>query len=270
LGYAHYEAWGNVLHTVRTGESAFENRFGGMSAVEYFSKPENEKNAQLFQKYISSVTELLNDRVAASYDWSNFKKLIDIGGGQGALVNAVISVNKNIQAVVFDHDEPEPEPEHEPELVSSDEKGEGGPQLRDSKRRITFVEGDFFEGVPEGGDIYTIKWILHDWDDDKCGVILDNIHNAIEKSSHSRLLVLEPIVKPIGGPISNEETIDFAALMDTNMMTILGGKERTEEEFRTLLGCHGFSFLRSIMIHPFLNIVEAKVDASFKRLSSTK
>jgi len=160
------------------------------------------------------------------------------------LVAAVAAVNKNIEAVIFDQEQNE-EVEPASERIGAD------------SQRIKFVGGDFFEGVPAGGDIYTIKWILHDWDDEKCGAILDNIYNSIEKSPHSRLLVLESIVKPIGVP--TDGNVDFAALLDTNMMTILGGKERTEQEFQILLGEHGFTFLRSINIHPFLNIVEAKL-----------
>jgi len=196
-------------------------------------------------KRTQSVTNLLNDRVVASYDWSSFKKLVDIGGGRGALVAAVASINKNIEAIIFDQEQNE-----DAELAT---EGIGG-----DSQRIKFIGGDFFEGVPAGGDIYTIKWILHDWDDEKCGVILDNIYNSIEKSPHSRLLVLESIVKPIG-VVPTDGNVDFAALLDTNMMTILGGKERTEEEFQILLREHGFTFLRSINIHPFLNIVEAKL-----------
>jgi len=167
---------------------------------------------------------------------------VDLGGGRGALVNAVMSVNDNIEVVIFD----------QPHVVKA-----ASEDVPHDPKRVKFVGGDFFQSVPEGGDVYTMKWILHDWDDKKSGLILDSIHRSIEKSPHSRLLLFEMIVQPIG--TNSGEFVDFAALLDTNMMVVAGGKERTEEEFQILVGKHGFRFLRATNIHPFLNIIESEL-----------
>lgn len=221
LGEEHYPAWENVLYSVRTGEIAFNDRFG-MSNWEFWSK--NPEHAEIFNKGMSDLTALTEPALIAAYDFSSFKKIIDIGGGRGTLLTSILRQNEGATGVIFDLP-------HVIELARQDAETAA---IAD---RCQLVEGDFFESVTEGGDAYTLKWILHDWNDEQCVTILKNCRRAM--SPTSKLLVIEAVL-----PGRNEPSLN--KFMDLNMLVMTGGCERTESEYRDLFQAAGFSFSRAI------------------------
>jgi hypothetical protein len=231
LGQEHYPAWGNLMHSVKSGEIAFDNLYG-MNIWQYFAK--NPDDATVFNNSMSGVTAVANETITSSYDFSGFHQLVDVGGGHGGLAMGILKKNPNLKAIVFDA----------PEVISGTREKITGAGLTD---RCEAVSGDFFQSVPAGGDIYILKWIIHDWDDEKSIRILRNIRQQMS----SRLIIVDTVV-----PEGNEP--HFSKFFDLNMLVMTGGKERTEAEFRQLLLSAGFKLLRVIPTDLPTSIVEAQ------------
>jgi len=221
LGEEHYPAWENMLYSVRTGEIAFNDRFG-MSNWEFWSK--NPEHADIFNKGMSDLTALTEPALIAACDFSPFSKIVDVGGGRGTLLTSILRQNEEATGIVFDLP-------HVIEFAREDSETAaiGG--------RCQLVEGDFFESVAEGGDAYILKWILHDWNDEQCVTILKNCRRAM--SPKGKLLVIESVL-----PGRNEPSLN--KFMDLNMLVMTGGCERTESEYRDLFEAAGFSLSRAI------------------------
>ena len=233
LGQEHYPAWGNLMHSVKTGEIAFDNFFG-MDIWKYFS--ENPEDAAVFNNSMSNVTAATNEVITSLYDFSGFNKLVDVGGGHGGLITLLLKSNPNLKGVLFDA----------PEVIEGARPKVEAAGLAD---RCETMGGDFFREVPGGGDAYIMKWIIHDWDDRKSNMILRNIRNQI--SPNGRLIVVDCVV-----PETNEP--HFSKFIDMNMLVMTGGKERTEKEFQELLSAAGFRLLRVIQTGMPTSIVEAE------------
>ncbi len=234
LGEMHYAAWGNILHTVKTGEIAFDAHFG-MNVWEYL---ENEaEKADNFNRYMAGSSELLNQAISQKYDFSGYNTLVDVGGGLGGMISAILNANPELKGIVFDA----------PSVVAKSkeflaERGLSG--------RAEAIGGDFFESVPAGGDIYSMRWILHDWEDSKCLTILENIKKVMPKNG--KLLLAEAVVPESGEP-------HFSKFFDLIMLTMTGGRERTEAEWTTLLSKAGFKIEQIIPTESFLSIIETVV-----------
>ena len=233
LGEEHYPAWGNLMHSVKTGEIAFDNAFE-MNIWEYFAK--NPEKGALFNNSMSGVTAVVNEAITSGYDFSKFGKLVDVGGGHGALITGILKKNPNLKGVVFDA----------PEVISGTREKIAAARLSD---RCETVGGDFFQAVPAGGDAYILKWIIHDWDDEKSIRILRNIRQHV--SGDSRLIVVDAVVPETDVP-------DFSKFFDLNMLVMTGGKERTEAEFRQLFQSAGFKLLRVIKTDLPTSIIEGQ------------
>ena len=233
LGQEHYPAWGNLMHSVKTGEIAFDNFFG-MDIWKYFSK--NPEDAGVFNNSMSAVTAATNEAITSLYDFSSFKKLVDVGGGHGGLITGILKRNPNLKGVLFDA----------PEVIEGARQKIEAAGLTD---RCETVPGDFFQAVPAGGDVYIMKWIIHDWDDQKSNTILRHIRNQIP--ANGRLILVDCVV-----PETNEP--HFSKFIDMNMLVMTGGKERTEKEFQELLSAAGFKLLRVIPTELPTSIVEAE------------
>jgi len=233
LGEEHYPAWGNLMHSVKTGEIAFDNFFE-MNVWEYFAK--NPEKGALFNDSMSGITAATNEAITSAYDFSGFRTLVDIGGGHGGLMTGILKKNPNLKGVVFDA----------PEVISGTREKIATAGLSD---RCEIASGDFFQSVPSGGDTYILKWIIHDWDDEKSIRILRNCRQHM--SADSRLIILDTVV-----PETDE--LDFSKFFDLNMLVMTGGKERTEAEFRQLLQSAGFKLLRVIPTELPTSLVEAQ------------
>jgi len=232
LGQEHFPAWGNLMHSVKTGEIAFDNLFK-QNAWEYYAQ--NPEDASNFNMSMKGLTEMVNAAVLAAYDFSGVNKLIDIAGGTGRLISAILNAHPQMRGVLFDL----------PHVIA-----EAGPLLAAAgvSDRCETTAGDFFKSVTEGGDAYIMKWIIHDWDDEKSTAILKNIHRAMNPDS--KLLIVEMVV-----PAGNQP--DLSKFMDLNMMVMTGGRERTEAEFKSLLAGAGFKLTRVIPTDSPFAVIEA-------------
>lgn len=233
MGEVHYEAWGNIMHSVKNGDIAFDGHFG-KNIWQYFET--DPAKADNFNRYMASSSEALNRAISAGYDFSGFDKLVDVGGGLGGMISAILTANPQLKGVVFDA----------PSVV---EKSKDFLAERGLSDRCETIGGDFFESVPSGGDIYAMRWILHDWEDEKSLTILRNIRAVLP--SNGKLLLAEAVVP--------EGTVPhFSKFFDLIMLVMTGGRERTELEWRTLLGKAGYRITRIIPTESFLSIIEAE------------
>jgi SAM-dependent methyltransferase len=179
-------------------------------------------DAAMFNGAMSAGSEMAIPLLLSAYDFSRFERIVDVGGGQGALLHAILSANPRARGVLYDL----------PGVVS------GAAVLRSGvvTERSEVVGGDFFEVAPEGGDAYVLKSIIHDWDDEAAVRILTNCRRAIRPDG--TLLLLETVLKPSSEP--------GHALMDLLMLVLLRGKERTESNFEAVLREAGSSIARVI------------------------
>jgi ubiquinone/menaquinone biosynthesis C-methylase UbiE len=233
LGQEHYPAWGNLMHSVKTGEIAFDNFFG-MDIWQYFK--ENPEDGAVFNDSMSGVTAAANEAILSLYDFSQFNKVIDIGGGHGGLITSILKKNPHLKGVLFDA----------PQVI---EGARARLEANGVADRCETVAGDFFKAVPAGGDAYVMKWIIHDWDDEKAITILKNLRGQMQPNG--RLIVVETVVP------ENDEP-HFSKFFDLNMMVMTGGKERTAKEFEELLAAAGFKLLRITPTDLPTSILEAQ------------
>jgi hypothetical protein len=161
--------------------------------------------------------------------------LVDVGGGHGALVTAILQAGARAQAILFDR---------APVL----EGARGQIEAAGVAERCTLVAGSFFDAVPPGGDTYTLKDILHDWDDARALAILRNCRRAMD--AQAKLLVIERVL-PVGGEPA------IGKMVDITMMVMTGGMERTEDEYRALLAQAGFTLRRVLFTHSAASVLEA-------------
>ena len=220
IGEIHYQAWGDLLQSVRTGSPAFNNVFG-TGLFEYLQR--NSEAADAFNGGMTDLSSLLAYAVLMAYDFSGISSLVDIGGGQGKLLRRIVELNPGIKGMVFDL---EPAIDAARHHLGSDGCG-----------RCAAVAGDFFASVPEGADAYILCGVIHDWDDDRSIRILRNCHTAMSKNG--RLLLVEIVVPEAGANC-------FSKLLDLNMLVMTGGRERTRSEFGALLDAAGFRLARIV------------------------
>ncbi len=233
LGQEHYPAWGNLMHSVKTGEIAFDNFFG-MDVWSYFQK--NPDDAALFNDSMSGMTAAVNSTLCSLYDFSQFKTVVDVGGGHGGLITQILKANPNTKGVLFDA----------AEVVNGAQERLTAVGLSD---RCQAVAGDFFKAVPEGGDAYVMKWIIHDWDDERAIHILKNCR--AQMGPDARLIIVDCVVPETEEP-------HFSKFIDLNMLVMTGGKERTQKEFASLMETAGFKLLRVIPTEQPTSIIEGQ------------
>jgi len=147
-----YRAWGDPLQTVRTGQPAFERQFG-MDVFEYFSQ--NPQAGAVFNEAMTNWTMQASAAVAATYDFSRFGSIVDVGGNQGTLLMTILRQYPTARGILFDR----------PHVVATAKHNLATAGLDD---RCTITGGDFFTGVPSGGDAYLLSYVLHDWNDERC------------------------------------------------------------------------------------------------------
>ncbi len=227
-------AWGDLIHSVQTGETAFEH-VQGTGLFEFLAH--DPTAATIFNDNMTSMTAGEVPAILAATDFSGVKLMVDVGGGKGTLVSAVMQNYPEMNAILFDL----------PGTATS-----ALMQLTRVANRCEVVEGNFFETVPAGGDIYVLKDILHDWDDEKAILILRNIHRVI--SSTGRLWVIERLIRP-------GKDFMTTCLIDINMLVMSGGRERTVEEYSSLLTTGGFRLSRIIPTGTATDVLEAVPDS---------
>lgn len=229
---SHWQSWSGLVHSVRTGHSAFA-AVHGQSVWEYRSS--HPEAGQVFDAAMSSLSTLLAESVLTAYDFSRFSTIVDVGGGRGGFLAAILARHPALHGVVFD----------QPQVVA------GAPaQLAQAglDTRCQIIGGDFFASVPAGGDAYLLKAVLHDWDAERATAILRTCRRDLPATA--TLLVIERVLGgPNGGP--------NAAFSDLNMLVGPGGEERTESEYAALLRETGFRLTRTVPTDTDVAVLEA-------------
>lgn len=229
----HWRAWEGVLHSVRTGQPAFDHVFG-MPLFEYFST--HPEAARIFDEAMTSRSSQENAAIVAAYDFAAAHTVVDVGGGQGTLLATILQAYPNVRGVLFDL----------PHVIAPVRtRMESTAQAA----RWAFVAGDFFAAVPAGGDCYLLKKVIHDWDDERAQRILTNCRTAM--AGTGRLLLIEPLIPP-GNEASFNKRLDLLMLVWN-----AGGRERTEREHQSLLAAAGFRLSRIIPTRAGISIIEA-------------
>ncbi len=209
MGEENYTAAGDLLHTVKTGETAFDYRYGKGHFDWMADHPEASKT---FNMFMAQSTRRYG-RPLESYKLNERHLIVDVGGGRGTLLAHILKTNPKMNGILYDL----------PQGCA-----EAGPFLEAQgvADRCKIIHGSFFDSVPAGGDVYFLSRILHDWPDQKAKQILDNCRKAI--SNRGSLLIREAVI-PEGDTPSPGKQVDLI------MLYMLGGAERTEPEWRRIL-----------------------------------
>lgn len=229
----HFEMFGSLIKSVRTGKTV-SGEDSGMVLFDHLGNEETRN--EWFNKAMTNISRMQVPALLSVFTFKKFHNIIDLGGGEGLFLATVLSKAKKSRGVLFDL----------PNALLKSGDIIDGYSLTD---RMTPVAGDFFESVPEGGDLYMLKSVLHDWDDESSLKILRNIHKVMGRES--TLLVIEVVLDEGNQP-------SLGKMSDILMMAAAGGKERTRTQWKNLLTEAGFRIRK---IHPTISphcLIEAK------------
>lgn len=235
-GRYQWPLWGNLLHSVRTGESARKL----VTGADGFGQLERDADAAaIFNRAMAEYTRLVATGVVRAYDFGGMRRIVDVGGGYGALLAAILNAQPGARGVLFD-------------LSHAIEGARANLAEAGLTHRCEFIAGNFFDSVPESGDAYLLKAVIHDWDDERSAVILYNCRRAIPHSG--KMLLIERIM-----PDHLEASAQHRAIAraDLNMLIGPGGRERTEADFRSLLHSSGFNLTKIVPTALEYSILEA-------------
>jgi hypothetical protein len=225
-------SWGEFAHSVKTGSPAFEYLYG-MTLFEYNARQPGR--AAVFDAAMSTVTSLASQAIIAAYRFSDIGLLVDVGGGKGTMLCAVLKANPNVKGVLFDL----------PYLADRATNYIASQRLQS---RCAFVAGSFFDSVHAKADAYFLQRVLHDWDDEHSVKILQACSNAARPGA--RILVSEAVI-----PSGNDPFL--GKLSDLHMLVMThGGRERTLDEYRNLLDRSGWTYARIVSTTTPFSIVE--------------
>ena len=227
-----WRPWENLYDAVMTGQPGFEHRHGAKFFDYLASHP---ADAAVFNAAMTAMSSIDLSSVVESYDFSQFERIVDVGGGHGALIGGILTAYPKLRGVLAD----------QPEVVA----GAQVVRIEALANRCELRGINFFEAVPEGADAYLMRRIIHDWNDEQCLKILTNCRRAIQRSG--KLLLIEMVLRESNQP-------DPGRFMDLNMLANLPGQERTEAEFRTLLAKAGFSLTQIIPTPGATSIIESQ------------
>lgn len=216
-GEEFYAGWGNLLHTVQTGENAFAS-LHGMTMYPYFSQ--SPELTRKFDRAMAAGSTFF-EQIPALYDFSKAQTIVDVAGGNGALLAEVLRANPKARGILFDT-------EH---VVKAAQQDLSATDIAD---RLEYISGDYYEKVPAGGDVYLLARILHGRDDAKCLDVLARIREVMP--DEGVLLIVERVMPEDGSP-------SLAVWFDVHMLAIAGGMERTESQYRSLMDRAGFALL---------------------------
>jgi hypothetical protein len=217
----HWTTWGHLIHSVRTGGNAFQ-ALHGVDVWEY--RAEHPEEAAIFDAAMTGLSMRVNAAVAAAHDFGRYGVLVDVGGGRGALLAGILARYPGVRGILFDQS-----------AVVAGAEADG----------LEIVGGSFFESVPEGGDAYMLKSVLHDWEDDPAIQILRVCRRAARTGT--ALLVIE-----------RQFSLPAAKLSDLNMLVGPGGRERTAEEYAALLATAGYELLGETTTAAGVSVFEAR------------
>jgi len=227
-----WQAWGHLLHSVQTGENAFKS-LNGKDVWQF--RAEHPEYGATFDRAMTELSGGSAEAVIRAYDFSSFRHIVDVGGGQGLMLAAILLAHPHMRGTLFD----------QPDVVMG---ANSVLAERGIVERCGIVGGNFFEMLPEGGDGYMMRVVIHDWEDDEAIAILKVCRRAMAETA--RLLLVERLIAP-----PNE--VPAAKFGDLHMLVSPGGRERTLEEFSDLFARSGFDLTRVFPagIH---NVIEAR------------
>ena len=233
IGHPIWEAWGDLLYSVKTGKSAFKH----VHSVDVWKYRKLHPEAgKTFDRTMTANARRTAVAVATSYDFGKFKRVVDVGGGHGALLAEILKRHRSVCGVLFD----------QPHVVANAKKA-----LQDAgvSGRCRTIGGDFFVEVPADGDVYILEHILNDWDDARARAVLRTCRRAFKKDT--RLLVATHLVaSPNEGP-----DVKFR---DLHMLVSPGGRKRTRGEYKALLNASGFTLLSVVRSGHEVSLLEAR------------
>ena len=230
-GAWQYQAWGELLHCITTGESAFEKLFQ-QPMFEFIHA--DAARGSLFDAAMTSIHGRETDLILQTFDFGSASMVVDVGGGNGSLLAAILRRHQHLQGVLFD-------------LPSVIERARLDPELADVSNRLTFASGNFFEAIPRGGDLYLMRHIIHDWNDEQTKSLLKQCCAAM--GPDSRLLIAEFVIPPGNDPF-------LGKWFDLAMLVGPGGQERTLDEYSQLISAAGLTFSRLIPTSGELSLLE--------------
>jgi hypothetical protein len=208
-------SWEQLGYSLRTGEPAFPH-VHHEGIWQYLDEHPSEK--RIFDHVMDDVSRVFTPQIVEAYDFGSAETVIDIGGGRGALLEEILRQNAHLHGIVFDM------PATVEDASSSIAQRQAG--------KCTTQSGNFFETIPSGGDVYLLKQILHDWNDEQALTILRTCRKAMSETS--RLLIIEMFPRPVG-QTPPEGFPPFIGFLQLQMMVLFGGKERNEQDFKALL-----------------------------------
>ena len=228
----HWLPWGNLEEAVRTGERTTRAALG-CEFFEWYGKRPAEGAA--FSGAMGNLSALAAQEVGRVLALPEQATVVDVGGAHGTLLAGVLEANPAARGVLTDL----------PHVIADAPRALAALGIAD---RAVAVAGDFFEAVPEG-DVYLLKQVLHDWNDDQCVALLRNCARAMRPGG--KVVVVEMVVP-------EDDTPSLAQIMDLNMLVMLPGRERTETEFSALFGAAGLSAANVTQTHSPFSLVEAR------------
>ena len=218
----HWQPWGRLLETVRTGATPFEQVYG-MTSFEYLDQ--HPEAAALFSQGLSTVTRTSGPAVATAYEFSKVGTVVDVGGSEGQLLAVILQQYPHARGILFDR----------PTAVSTAHALLTSAGVAD---RCSITTGSFFEAIPSGGDVYILRHILHDWSDERCLAILRICRATL--APHARLLIIERSV-------AENAKLPLSVLhADLEMLVMCGGQERTVGQYADLLASACFRLTGAI------------------------
>ena len=234
-GIGIQDAWKELEWCVRTGEPAYRKRGATDPFTEMAKDPAQAAN---FDAAMADFTKMTAVAVAAVYDFTPFRTIVDVGGGNGALLLGILRANPHLEGIVFDR--PDVAERARQEIAASG-----------LAERCRAIGGDFFVEVPNDADAYVLKHVIHDWDDARARAILANCRRAMRRSG--KLLLVEGVYPP---QIDASLESRGAAANDVNMLVSTGGRQRSETEFRSLYADAGFRLTRIVPTPARASVVE--------------
>lgn len=226
------KSWDALLPSIQIGTPAFQLTYKKPVFTHF---KENPAQAAIFQEAMKEKSKAVIKSALSTYDFSQFKSVYDIGGGQGQFLNALLQKYPNLSGMLFDL----------PEVIEKIKQQH--PQMEN--KHCQLYAGDFFTSLPKGGDVYLLKSVIHDWDDAKAEEILKNCYLAMRPDS--RLLIIEVVLQP------GDRSI-YANCMDILMLAVTGGKERNLDSFTQMLDHCGFTLERIYPTATEFSILEAR------------
>jgi hypothetical protein len=223
---------GELLHCVQTGQPAPQHLYG-TDEWEYLRQ--HPETAAVFNDAMTAMTQEETPAILDAYDFSPIHRLVDVGGGHGALLAALLRTYPGMHGILFD----------QPDVVSH-----ALPLLQANgvSNRCETIGGDLFGEMPDCSDGYLLKLILHDWDDEHAAQILANLRRSMSRTA--RLLLVEHVIVPGNDPQPGKG-------LDLAMLAYVGGRERTAAEWEDLLQATGFTLTRIVPTQAALSILEA-------------